>query len=162
VRARARFDEMRDDVRTLEVVRGYKVVASATPTGPGEIVLEADVEVGATSWLAARVSGTKVLPPGAPRSRDSLAHTGNVRVSVRTPREPAGARTASLADALGQRLDVLEGRVDEGGIDATGALPEAWTGVTPEVLSTGQANLLERIAAARAFYQRLADASAAR
>lgn len=164
VRARARFDPARDDVRVLEVVRDGKVVAAAAASAPGEVTLEADVEVRGSAWLAARVYGTKILSPGATgRVRDSLAHTGNVRVAVDgTPGVVARARAAVLAGALSGRLDDLEARVDASGIDGTGALPEAWTGVTPEVLRASQAHLLERIAAARTFFERIADPAAAR
>jgi len=157
VRSRARFDPVRDDVQVLEVLRDGEVVASSAPSVPGQALLEAHVEVRGASWLAARVRGTKLGSSGG-RVRDSHAHTGNVRVAVAGSRDVAGrARRAAVATTLAARLDELEARVDADGIDATGRLPEEWTGVTPEVLRAGQPHLLERIARARAFYRRILE-----
>lgn len=158
VRASVLFDPARDDVETLEIVRGGRVVAAASPAAhvPGRIAIEADVEVTHAGWLAARARGTKVASVGAARVRESHAHTGGVWVLVDGvgSEEPRGR---ALAGAVVRRLDVLEGRVDESGIDSTGKLPEEWTGVTPEVLRAGQGQLLDRIAAARTFWERLAE-----
>lgn len=157
VRSHVRFDPARDDVQVLEVVRDGEVVATAAPHAPGEALLEADVAVRGASWLAARTRGTKPSSAGSHgRLRDSHAHTGNVRVVVAGSRDAAGvARRAAVASALAARLDELEARVDADGIDATGRLPEEWTGVMPEILRAGQAHLLERVARARAFYRRV-------
>jgi hypothetical protein len=157
VQARVRFDPARDDVRALEVVRDREVVEVGGAVRAGEIAVDTMVDVRATGWMAARASGVKMPTSSATaRPRDSLAHTGAIRIHV----EGSGLIDAQddardVADALLGDLDELEGRFDERGIDATCGLPEAWTGASCEVLRAGQDHVLRRIASARAFYRGL-------
>ena len=161
VRARVDFDPVRDDVEALEIVRGGRVIAAAAPEpdAPGEIVIEADVDMVRPDWLAARARGVKIASRAGARIRESHAHTGAVHVVVDgvASQEP---RARALASVVVSHLERLEGRVDDEGIDASGKLPEGWTGVTPEVLHTGQVHLLDRIADARAFWRKLAALAA--
>lgn len=61
VSARVRFDTARDRVDRIEIVQAGHVVATGSrPTGVGEITIEADIPIAASTWLAARVSGEKV------------------------------------------------------------------------------------------------------
>ncbi len=59
--ARARFDPERDDVARLELVRAGEVVASAVERPrQGEILLETQLAVGESTWVALRASGAKL------------------------------------------------------------------------------------------------------
>ncbi len=161
VRTRVDFDPARDDVAALEIVRGGRVIAAAAPEpdAPGEIVIEADIDMVRPEWLAARARGVKIASRAGARIRESHAHTGAVYVVVDgvAPPEP---RARALASVVVTYLEGLEARVGDEGIDATGKLPEEWTGVTPDVLRTGQAHLLDRIADGRMFWKRLAGLAA--
>lgn len=61
VTGRVRFDPTRDDVETLELVRGGEVVAAeAERSAPGEIRLDLVVQAERSAWYALRASGRKV------------------------------------------------------------------------------------------------------
>jgi hypothetical protein len=93
----------------LEVVAGGTVVASAEANGtPAAAILEADVAVPASGWLAARCRGRQQLF-SRPANQRVFAHTSPVYVRVQGQPPPADpAAVATLAGRLEQMLEWVE------------------------------------------------------
>lgn len=180
------FDPERDDVRSLELVLGGVVVASAQrPDAPGHLTLTADVPIEHSSWLALRADGIKLdelpfVPVEPPewvgriasgfsfegqteflsrlQHRPAAAHTGAVYVEV--PGSIAPGR-AELAGEWVARLDALEARL----ADAHIAEIPIWDwmpysdGVSEAHLRRNRPALLDDIERARAHFRGLAEAA---
>jgi len=158
VRGTVRFDPERDDVQALELLRSGTVVHVARERAtPGEITLDAAVELDAGAWLALRAQGMKVdLPPFA-RPRAASAHSGAIWVSVAGAPPLAGTDAArALARRELARLDRLEARLER---DARFG-PPGWSGATRDHVERALPALRAAIAASRRHFEAMTGAAA--
>ena len=110
VEGRVRFDPARDNVRMLELIEGGRVLRSFLRQGTdSEIQCQLDVEITEVTWLALRVTGTKV---GEAREAPTMAHTGAIYVSPENAAPLSeGPRAKALAHVWIARLKEMEYRL---------------------------------------------------
>ena len=182
VRGRVRFDPARDAVAALELIRAGAVAlrVEARP-GAAEVLLETDLEVDRTTWLALRAAGVKrgespidlhamfstmlvldrpsneALLAALPRGsvpRPSAAHTGAVFVTVAgTPPLAEQDRAREVARLWLDRLHTLEGRLADGQIESWARFPGRGDGVDLPTARANRALLLQAIEAARRHHE---------
>ena len=147
-----RFDPMRDDVETLELVQdGRVLVSTSRRIEAGKMELRAEIDVAGGSWVAARTRGVK---KSNPEGRASVSHSGIVRLVVSgQPRVPSETRRVASRESIAI-LDKLRGRLDElSGAQRLGQNMELRFGVTAEVLARDGDKLSERIQRSRDWYE---------
>ncbi len=182
VEGRVRFDPDRDDIKTLELVRGGDVIYSISErTRPGEIHLRMQLPVRESVWLALRASGEKLEETPADRaaglksaltyvdrpsnaevlrrmpdyrgSQPSAAHTGAIYVIVAgTPSIADQPKAARATKAWLARLDELEALLSRDRLPKLAGFPGRGDGLTLNDLRSGRADLKRAIARARAAY----------
>jgi hypothetical protein len=150
VDASVRFDPLRDDVQTLELIENGQVVQSASRReGSTEISILRRYDVREAAWLAIRASGVK---KGEAATTASLAHSAPIYVTIAgKPGLSESPRAKALALMWAGRLGELESRL--------------WTQIRTLGLSTwsdeisgddlvaNRPALLEAIRAAKHHYQ---------
>ncbi len=112
VEARALINPARDDVERLEVIANGQLLRSfSRPEGSAEIRGRFRQELGESSWLAVRASGSKlgeVLHPSTGLPHPSLAHSAPIYVRVEAaPGISAHPRARALRKAWVARLEHL-------------------------------------------------------
>jgi hypothetical protein len=142
IEGQVRFDPEREDIHTIEVVLGGRVVPAHTRTlSPGVVEVRAEVEVSRSSWVALRVAGSKLdeAPfvlldvPGwvqglVDRVASGWSFEGRDEALSRLSLHPSaahtgviyvdvpgtrGAESSELARAWIARLDAIESQLDD-------------------------------------------------
>jgi len=165
VEARLRFDPERDDVKRLEVIRNGDVLRSFPRVDPsGEIRVKFEWEIGETSWLALRASGSKLgeetpaeglIPPYRDRYRGayaSHAHSAPIFVTIKNaPSLSQHPRAKALAQAWIARLEELEMRLAD---DKVQYLSQKTGGDIPraEHIRENRAGLLDALGKAKRHF----------
>jgi hypothetical protein len=155
IEASVRFDGVRDDVETLEIVENGEVIRRFPRDGTAEeIRCRFEYDALESAWLAVRASGRKRGELPSQRLADtqlspSLAHSAPIYVTLKNaPALTAHRRVKLIAAAWRERLYNLEQRLADDRLRDL-ANYTASDGVSADDLRRNKAGLLERTAIAR-------------
>jgi hypothetical protein len=154
VEGRVQFDPKRETVDRLELVEDRQVVKSVPLLSPAsEINFRIPYAVHQTSWLALRARGQKLSEVPNAFTRDSLAHTAPVYITVRNTPPLSETQLGKLMARLWiSRLDDLKARLGENQLQYL-AMPSLTSDDMDDAgLRKNRAGLLQSIESARQNY----------